>query len=51
MQIPNSRAPQSRKQTMTELKRETDNRITGDFNTPLSRMDRTTVDQLDLTDI
>ena len=42
MHIPNSRAPKTRKQTLTELKRETDNRIiTGDFNIPLSRMDRT----------
>ena len=42
MHIPNRRAPKSRKKTLTELKGETDNRIkTGDFNIPLSRIDRT----------
>ena len=39
---PNIGAPQCIRQTLTDIKRETDNntRIVGDFNTPLRPMDR-----------
>ena len=39
---PNIRAPQYRRQTQTDIKGETDNNIiiVGDFNTPLTPMDR-----------
>ena len=64
---PNIRAPQYRRQTQTDIKGETDNNIiiVGDFNTPLTPMDRSskqkinketrvlndTLDEIDFTDI
>lgn len=61
----NIRAPKYLKQTLTEMNREIHSNTTGDFNTPLSIMDRiskqminketgdltNTTDQMDLTDI
>ena len=63
---PNIRAPQYRRQTQTDIKGETDNNIiiVGDFNTPLTPMDRSSkqkinkerclkciLDKMDLIDI
>ena len=64
---PNMGAPQNIRQTLTDIKGETDNNtiIVGDFNTPLTTLDRSskqkinketqvlndTLDEMDLTDI
>ena len=64
---PNTGAPQYRRQTVTDIKGEIDSNtiIVGDFNTPLTPMDRSskqkisketqvlndTLDEMDLTDI
>ena len=52
---PNIGAPQYIKQMLTSMKGEINNNIiiVGDFNTPLTPMDRSTntIDQLDLIDI
>ena len=65
--VPNIGAPQCIKQTLTQIKGETDSNtiIVGDFNTPLTPMDRSskqkinketqvlndTLDEMDLSDI
>ena len=45
---PNIRAPQYRRQTQTDIKGETDNNIiiVGDFNTPLTPMDRSSKEKI-----
>ena len=62
---PNIGAPQSIRQTLTDIKGETDRNTTGDFKTPLTQMDRSskqkinketqvlndTLDEMDLIDI